>query len=153
MMHDDDGEVWDKHSAELIRFATTLVGPADAEDLLSMAFLAAVSSPSWPTVTNRRAYLFRAVANHAHRHRRSYRRRLEREIRAASALPPHEPSTSDLDVLIALQRLTVRRRATIWLAYWLDLTPAEIAVTLSVSQRSVERDLQSSRRQLKRILS
>lgn len=151
-MRSDDGELWAKHAGELIRFATMLVGPADAEDLLTIAFLAATSSPAWPEVTNRRAYLFRSVANHAHKHRRAYARRLDRELRTAA--PATEPDeTARTEVLAALQHLTTRQRAVVWLSYWLDLAPVDVADTLGVSQRSVERELQHARTRLKGLLS
>jgi RNA polymerase sigma factor (sigma-70 family) len=152
VMHSDDGELWAKHSGEWIRFATMLVGPADAEDLLTTAFLAATSSPGWPEVTNRRAYLFRSVANHAHKHRRAYARRLDRELRAVT--PEVEPDeTSRTEVLVALQRLTTRQRAVVWLTYWLDFAQADVADTLGISQRTVERELEHARTRLKGLLS
>jgi RNA polymerase sigma factor (sigma-70 family) len=151
-MRSDDGELWAKHSGEWIRFATMLVGPADAEDLLTTAFLAATGSRSWPEVTNRRAYLFRAVTNHAHKHRRAYERRLDRELRAVVPdLAADE--TAHTDVLNALQLLTTRQRAVVWLTYWLDLAPVDVADTLGISQRSVERELQHARTRLKGLLS
>jgi RNA polymerase sigma-70 factor (ECF subfamily) len=151
-MRSDDGELWAKHSGELIRFATMLVGPADAEDLLTTAFLDATGSRSWPEVTDRRAYLFRSVANHAHKHRRAYARRLDRELRAAVPDVAAD-ETARTDVLAALQRLTTRQRAVVWLTYWLDLTPTGVADTLGISQRSVERELQHARTRLKGLLS
>ena len=48
MVVEDDQQTWRRHAAELIRFATTLVGPFDAQDLLSTAFLNATTSKDWP---------------------------------------------------------------------------------------------------------
>jgi RNA polymerase sigma-70 factor (ECF subfamily) len=61
--------------------------------------------------------------------------------------------TARTDVLAALQRLTTRQRAVVWLTYWLDLTPTGVADTLGISQRSVERELQHARTRLKGLLS
>lgn len=70
-----DEAIYAKHAYELMRFATTLVGPSGAEDVVADAVLRAMTSPSWPTVTEHRAYLFRAVANEASSMRRSAGRR------------------------------------------------------------------------------
>jgi DNA-directed RNA polymerase specialized sigma24 family protein len=56
-----DEEIYRRHADELIRFATTLVVAGSAEDVLSRAILKAMTSHSWQTVTEHRAYLFRAV--------------------------------------------------------------------------------------------
>ena len=56
-MDSRDEEIYRKHADELIRFATTLVGAGSAEDVFSGAILKAMSSHSWPSVTEYRAYL------------------------------------------------------------------------------------------------
>jgi RNA polymerase sigma factor (sigma-70 family) len=150
-MEIDDGEVWRKHSDELIRFAATLVGRSDAEDVLAIAFCAATSTPAWPSITNQRAYLFRAVTNHAHRHRRALQRRLCREIRAS----PHEPvedKEMEIDILNALGTHSVRQRAVLWLTYWLGLTTRQTGEILSLSNRTVERALNDARAKLRKTL-
>jgi RNA polymerase sigma factor (sigma-70 family) len=53
----------------------------------------------------------------------------------------------------ALRSLTVRQRAVIYLTYWDDLAPADIATTLDTSLRTVERDLNSARTRLEETLS
>lgn len=145
------GELWEKHAEELMRFATTLVGPFDAEDVLSSAFVAAVSSSGWGEVRNQRAYLFRAVASHASKLHRSRSARQRRELLVAGA--PSSTDVGEVEALSLLGSLTVRQRAVAWMAYWLDATPAEIAETLSMSKRTVERELSAARRLLRGALS
>ncbi|MFQ5554986.1 MAG: Gmad2 immunoglobulin-like domain-containing protein [Acidimicrobiia bacterium] len=71
-------------------------------------------------MANHRAYLYRSVLNEATSHHRSTMRRRLREARAAS--PEVAPAVEvDLDVLAAVDRLTVRQRAAIVLTYWEDL--------------------------------
>lgn len=70
----NDEAVWRKHSEELVRYASILVGPSDAEDLLSavvVRVLAAKSSLS--ALDDPRPYLFRAVLNESKNHRRRFR--------------------------------------------------------------------------------
>lgn len=71
-------EIDRKHIEELVRFATGLVGPFDAQDVVTDVCLSAFGSSSWRTVANRRTYLYRSVVNHAHRSTR--RRRLREQL-------------------------------------------------------------------------
>src|SRR5439155_26026664 len=131
-----DGEVYEKHADDLVRFATGLVGPSDAADVVSSAVLRAVSSPAWGGARNRRAYLFRAVLNEARMHHRSTMRRRAREARAA---PREGVVDSEVrpDVLAAIARLSLRQRAVVVLTYWQDLHEQETAELLGISVGSV----------------
>ena len=60
-----DEVVYGQLAPELIRFATGLVGRNDAPDVMSTAFVKAMSSPSWRSVRDRRAFMYRAVLNEA----------------------------------------------------------------------------------------
>jgi hypothetical protein len=75
----DDVDTYRRHATELIRYATVLVGPDDAPDVVTDAVLAAFNSARWALVKNRRAYLYRAVLNRGLSHRRSDTRRRRRE--------------------------------------------------------------------------
>ncbi len=147
----DDAGVYAKYSDELMRFATVLVGPSGAEDLVATVFARALSSPSWSGIDNRRAYLYRALTNEARSQYRATQRRLAREIQSGER-EVVESVTADPDVLAALRRLSVRQRAVIWMAYWRDASVEEIARTLDVSTRTVERDLHQARQHLERDL-
>ena len=59
----------------------------------------------------------------------------------------------DRDVIAALLRLTVRQRAVVFLTYWADLPPAEIAALLDSSLRTVERELSAAKARLEELLS
>ena len=146
-MDSRDEEIYRKHADELVRFATTLVGAGSAEDVFSGAILKAMSSHSWPSVTEHRAYLFRAVLNEALGSKRSDRRRSQRETSAAPS-ECVETAQVNVEVADAMSRLSVRQRSVLYLAYWLDLTVEEIARTLMVSRRSTERALTTARSQL-----
>jgi DNA-directed RNA polymerase specialized sigma24 family protein len=77
-----DEQTYRELAPELIRFATALVGQSDAADVMASAFAKALAGRSWPTVLNRRAYLYRAVHNEARSHAKRAGRRREREARA-----------------------------------------------------------------------
>lgn len=147
-----DAELYRKHAEELIRFASALVGPGQAEDVLAAAVTSALASPTWSTVLNKRAYLFRCVASEASRVARTANRRLRRELRAAEPEATNDQPL-DRDVLAALVALSPRQRAAVYLTYWLELTATETAAVLESSQRTVERDLARARRILEGKLS
>jgi RNA polymerase sigma-70 factor (ECF subfamily) len=102
-------------------------------------------------VANRRAYLYRAVLNRALTQRRADARRARREVAAAGAAvaSPHEPS---IDAHRALAALSPQQRAVVYLTYWDDLTPAQIAVLLDVGEGTVRKQLARARESLRRIL-
>ena len=52
-------EAYRKYSDELIRFATGLVGPSDASDVVSNAIASCLGSQSWASVRDPRSYMFR----------------------------------------------------------------------------------------------
>jgi RNA polymerase sigma factor (sigma-70 family) len=151
MVGASDAEVYAKYAAELVGFAAATVGPFDAEDVVAAAVLWVMSSPSWASVVNQRAYLYRAVLNEALNVRRTTARRLLREVQAARP-ESAETTPSDLDVLEALRRLSVRQRAVVYLSYWMDLPVREVAEVLAIAPRSVERDLTVARRRIKELI-
>lgn len=147
-----DEELYGKHANELIRLATTLVGPARAEDVVANAVVRAMTSHGWAEVVEPRAYLFRAVVNEARMLHRSEWRRRRRESFAAGA----ESTVSDgisLEVRDAMSRLTLRERSVLYLAYWHEMSVDEIARSLGISRRTAERALTGARRSLEEQLT
>ena len=150
-----DSETYRKYADELVRFASGLVGPSGAEDVVANAVLRAVSGSRWSRIDNQRAYLYRAVFNEACSQQRSTTRRLNREIRAYQRDVSHgsEGGYVDVDVLVALRCLSERQRAVIHLTYWADLPVTDIASLLDLSMRTVERELTRARTRLEELLS
>ena len=155
-MTPSDTELYRAHADELTRYATVLVGPDDAPDVVTDAVLAAFGSRRWRSVEHPRAYLFRAVLNTANsRHRSTSRRRrreqlsVARETAGAAASPaPGEA----IDVHRALAALSPQQRAVVYLAYWDDLTAEQIADTLDVSPGSVRKQLARARARLRTVI-
>jgi RNA polymerase sigma factor (sigma-70 family) len=149
-----DADVYRDHALELTRYATVLVGPDDATDIVTDAVLRSFASPNWRTVENRRAYLYRAVLNHANSFHRSTSRRRRREnvvaLRSSSAVVDAEPS---IDALAALRTLSSQQRAVIYLSYWEDQTAADIAALLDISEGSVRKQLARGREQLRKAMA
>lgn len=145
------GEVFERYRVELTRFATSLVGPADAQDVVSDALVTALWSDGWDRVDNQRAYLYRTVVSRARMNHRSTSRRRSRERRAALAVTASSPKI-DVDVWTALGHLNVTERSIVFLTYWEDLTETETAARLAISERTVRRHLNRARHKLGRLL-
>jgi DNA-directed RNA polymerase specialized sigma24 family protein len=60
-----DADIWSRHSDELIRYATVLVGPASAEDVVSTVVLRVLQRRALSDLENPRPYLFKGVLNEA----------------------------------------------------------------------------------------
>lgn len=148
----DNEQVYRSYAEELTRYATALVGPADAADVVTDACLRAFDSSKWPAVENRRAYLYRTVLSVANDHHRSTLSRRLREMKTAER-DESPPVEVDVDVLAAVERLSVRQRAAVVLTYWADLPVDAVADRMGVSTGAVKRHLARARRQLKGWLS
>lgn len=144
-------EVFQEYGAELTRFATSLVGPTDAQDVVSDALITSMWSNGWEQVANQRAYLYRAVVSQARMNHRSATRRSDRERRAAP-VPAGESSNGEVDVWKALGHLNVPERSVVFLTYWEDLPEIDTATRLGVSERTVRRRLGRARHKLGRLL-
>ncbi len=150
----NDEQVYRSYSAELTRYATGLVGPFDAPDVVTDACLKAFETRTWPDVLDRRAYLYRTVLSVANdHHRRTLSRRL-RELRSAERdeVPDHAQAV-DIEVLDAVERLSVQQRAAVYLTYWEDLPPHVVADRMGVSTGTVKRHLARARKRLGELLS
>ncbi len=146
-------EAYRAHARDLTVFATGLVGPAHAPDVVSAAILGCLTSASWPAVVDARPYLYRAVLNQARQAHRSESRRLLREQRASLHTGSNFIETDvNFEVAAAVGRLSLRQRAVVFLTYWEDLTPAAVALRLGVSEGSVRRHLARARERLRKVL-
>lgn len=157
MEREDYGEVYSRHQRELICFATALVGPTDAADVVSDAVIAVLRSRSLSGIRDPRAYLYRAVLNAARAsHRRTARRRsvehtasrLLSRSGVAAGVAVDAPSY----VGHALRMLSDRQRAVVFLVYWEDLTPQAAAVRLGISTGAVKKHLARARSLLREVL-
>jgi RNA polymerase sigma-70 factor (ECF subfamily) len=147
-----DAEVYARVAPELMVFATGLVGANDAADVVSGAVVRVLSSPAWASVSNRRAYLYRAVYNEAltWTQRSSRRRAVERRV--AATVETWELPTFRPEVRAAVERLSVQQRAVVLLTYWADLDPSTVADRLGISDGAVRRHLARARHKLRKVL-
>ena len=148
--------LYELHATELVRFATSLVGPHDAADLVSTVFVTALGGSSLESAADPRAYLYRSVLNASHSESRSSARRNRREEHVAShdrvGQAVLNSAAADTDVWAALSDLSERQRAVAYLTYWLDLTPDAVAEMLDISTGSVKKHLDRARKSLRNSL-
>ena len=148
----DDEQIYRDHATELTRYATGLVGPFDAAGLVTDACLRAFQSKNWHRVANRRAYLYRAVLSVASDHHRSTLSLRLRQMKAAGPTVA-TPVEMEMDVLEALNRLSVQQRAAVLLTYWGDLSTEAVAERMGISVGAVKRHLARARKRLQEWLS
>jgi RNA polymerase sigma-70 factor (ECF subfamily) len=143
-------EVFRRHAAPLIRYATVLVGPDDAPDVVTDAMMRVFAAPpSRVAVGNIEAYLFRAVHHRAIDHRRAVSRRRRREVvhERRRAAPIDEWTPDDARALLDV--LTDQQRTVVFLTYWADQSPATIAEVLEVTEGTVRKQLARARARLR----
>lgn len=148
---EQNAAIYQAHAGMLVRFATGLVGPSDANDVVANSVLRAMTSKSWPQVTDHKAYLYRAVANEARSHYRSTMRRRAREQRVARGERAYQPEVRP-EVLEAVGQLSPRQREVVVLTYWEDLSETTVADRLGMSPGSVRRHLGRARQRLRNLL-
>lgn len=142
---------WRTHGPSALRFAAALVGPSDAHDITTTAFLRVTRQPRWSDIEHLDRYLLRAVKNEATNLYRQRKRQWERDI-AAVRPEPSVDSAPDVDLIRHVAALSVRQRSVVFLTYWCDMTESDIAATLEISRSSVHRTLTRARNALRKSL-
>jgi RNA polymerase sigma factor (sigma-70 family) len=151
MERQSDAEIYSTSAKDLVRLATGLVGPSDAQDVVSAAMVRVLSSSSWRRARDQRAYLFRAVVNEARMHHRSSSRRAARERNTFSR--ERVEDLTAVDALVVLDALSVRQRAVLILVYWYDQDQQSTAEMLGITRGAVARHLARAHAHLREILA
>lgn len=142
-----------QHAEELIRYATVLIGPDDASDVVTDAMVRVFNGVDDVTaVTNLRALLFRAVFNRVIDEQRSSTRRHRREAAFEARRGRSVEPGSSVDARAALRTLSVQQRAIVFLTYWGDQSIADVAAALDVSDGTVRKQLARARARLREVL-
>ncbi len=140
--------VYLKYRDALTRFATVLVGPADANDVISTVVTRVIASGrSLGDLDNPQAYLTRAVANESKTLLRTRARTTELIDAAVADAPTPQP-----EVLRAVMALPPQQRAATYLVYWVGMNSREAAVVLRCRPATVRRYLLLAKRRLRGVL-
>jgi DNA-directed RNA polymerase specialized sigma24 family protein len=144
-------ECYEKHSEALVRLAASMIGAADAEDVVATVVASLLDGPD-RDVQDWRAYLYRSVVNEARRHWRGTDRRRRRELLVSAWSRHGDGPAATAAVAGALATLSPQQRAVVHLTYWEDLAPHAVAARLGVSDGTVRRQLARARRRLREVL-
>jgi len=147
----NDGELYELHGRALVAFAASIVGPSDAPDAVHDAAIALFESGSLAGAKNPKALMYRAVFARAKTMQRSMFKRRTRERRFAESVVYHDPEVLP-DVAAAVVGLSPQQRASIFLTYWEDMTPAAIGDLLGIAEGTVKHHLAVGREKLRRVL-
>ena len=144
----DDETIYRKNRDDLIRYATVLVGPGGAEDVVSTVVLRILARRrGLDDLDEPRAYLFRAVLNECKTRLR--RRRTHLSITEVGGIPADDPRPH---ILQAVLDLPPQQRAATYLVYWTGLTVAETGDLIGIRPGTVKRYLHLARHTLKGVL-
>lgn len=140
--------LWKEHGHRLYLLASALLrDPEAARDVLQSVFVRLLKAEGLPGSEADRAYLFRSVRNEALDLLRARRRffRLRRTLREPSfAVPSASPAEqAELEewrrrVEQALSRLSEDHREAVVLRVWCDLSFAEAASVVGISEKAFE---------------
>jgi RNA polymerase sigma factor (sigma-70 family) len=156
--------VFDRHSAEILRYVYARLGPDLAEDVTAETFLAAFQCRSkydgaW---SDARPWLYGIAMRQISRHRRAEERRL-RLLRSAPADGPTEDHSDRAAERVTAQRLGPRLavalaalprqdRELLLLVAWAELSYAEAATALGTTTSAVKARLHRIRVRMRQAL-
>ena len=146
-----DRDVYEAIAPGLVRFATALVGPDDAADVVSAVVVRVLGKRALSSLEKPEAYLMQAVMNEVrqlHRGRNRQRRAMVRVGPGANARDAADIARTDLTD--AVMGLPPQQRAAAYLVYWCDYTAAEAAELMGWSDGTVRRYLHLVRGKLGR---
>lgn len=142
-----DEAIYRQSKHDLIRYATILVGPSDAEDVLSTVIARVYESRRrLSDLDEPRPYLMKAVFHES----------LDRKKRK-QALPlvdqAIEPTRSRPEVLEAVMELPLQQRAAVYLTYWVGMTSDDAAKHMGCKPATARRYLYLGRKKLEAVLT
>jgi RNA polymerase sigma-70 factor (ECF subfamily) len=150
-------EAYEKWADDLVGFATALIGPGDAADVVADAFVSLLEDGAgWSRAERPRSFLFGVVANRAKMRLRTSARRRGREQRAGGdGRTRHGADVGDGpgDARRLLGAVTIQQRTFLYLAYWEDWPVDEIAAHAEVTEGTVRKQLARARSKLREELT
>jgi RNA polymerase sigma factor (sigma-70 family) len=146
----DDAKVYQELRFELTRLATALVGPWEAEDVVSTVVARVLERPGGLAgLDEPRPYLVRSVINEARSRLRSRQLWQMQPIEPVSDVPKVDYRDELVDVV---GTLPVQQRAATFLVYWEGHTPTSAAALMRCRPATVRRYLYLARKKLKEAL-
>jgi RNA polymerase sigma factor (sigma-70 family) len=139
----------DEHRTDVYRFLVAAVGRQDADDCFQETFLSALRAyPRLRDASNLRGWLFTIATRKTLDHWRGERRRPIPVERLPDRAAP-EPPDGDPGLWSAVGTLPPMQRAAVIHRYVLDLSYAEIAEALGISEEAARANAYEGRRKLR----
>lgn len=151
MVVETNRQLYERYGEAVTRFATSLVGPADAADVVHNAVASLIAKDSLASADNPKALLYRAVLNHARSFQRSAFRRRRREQRFADGVVAIDPVVEP-EVARAVISLSPQQQACVFLTYWEDMSPSQVSERLGIAEGTVKYHLAQARSRLREVL-
>lgn len=143
-----DEAIYRQHKYDLIRYATILVGPSDAEDVLSTVIARVYKSRrTLSDLDAPRPYLMKAVF-HESLDRRKKKQKQELPLMDHAI----DPVKSRPEVLDAVAALPIQQRAAIFLSYWVGMNSNEAAELMGCRPATVRRYVHLAKKKLEAVL-
>jgi len=149
---DSDAKAYQELRFELTRFATALVGPSEAEDVVADVVVRVLERPGGLAgLKDPRPYLIRAIINEA---RSRFRRRKRVDARPLPVREEVESPDADYrDQLVeVVSSLPPRQRAATFLVYWEGHTSVSAAELMGCRPATVRRYLHLAHRKLEEMI-
>jgi RNA polymerase sigma-70 factor (ECF subfamily) len=145
-----DRDIYERVSRDLMRFATALVGPNDASDVVSTVITKALARRGGLTgLTDAKTYLMTAVHHEATGLRRQRARRNTVPVPELVGTANPSGSLGVTAVRSVVDSLPKRQRAAAYLVFFLEHTPTEAAEIMGCRPGTVRRYLHLAREKLR----
>lgn len=146
-----DREVYEEIAPDLMRYATALVGPDYAPDIVSTIVTRALQrSGGLSGLDSPKNYLMKAVLNEAVGMKRQRARRNTYPMASVPEMPLPEIEVGNIDAMV--MELPPQQRAAAYLVFFLEYSPTEAAELMGTRPGTVRRYLHLARRKLEESL-
>ena len=147
---DSDAKAYQELRFELTRFATALIGPSEAEDVVADVVVRVLERPGGLAgLKDPRPYLVKAIINEARSRFRKRQRFDDRPVR----LEADSPQADYRDQLVeVVSLLPPRQRAATFLVYWEGHTSVSAAELMGCRPATVRRYLHLAHRKLEEMI-
>ena len=145
----NESEIYESVRWDLMRYATALVGPSTAEDVVSTVVTRALARPGGlGSLRVPKQYLMKSLLNEV---RSRHRHRSRQPVLQAT---PMELAMDEADshVVDSIGQLPPQQRAAAFLVFYEELTPTEAAPLMGCRPATVRRYLHLARAKLRELL-
>jgi len=146
-----DAEIYEEVRSDLVRFASSLVGPVDAQDVVSTVVTRILARGGLSRLRDPRVYMMRGVRNECRTVHR--RRQRDRGRRRRQSTQDAQTSTVDSDLIELVRTLPEQQRTATFLVYWAGFTPSEASRILRVRPSTLRRYLFLARNTIREALN